>query len=631
MKSLPEVGVDVWTRDTRTQVIVAGFAIDDEPPRTAFKSGDAMDLVTAAGMGAEIHAWNAAFEFAVWNNIKVPQYGWPKLPIEQFHCTMATAACAGLPMDLEQAAPAAGVAYHKDTAGRATMLRMARPRGFDSAGVPVWWHETDPTKLRALIEYNKTDVEAERAISKAIPRMDERERQIWLADQRMNQRGMPVDHDLLHRMKDITDFEVARLNGEIDRGTWGAVTSVTQNAKLLQWAQSYGYPLQTLERDELERYLQSFNVEPEMLRVALEARLEASKTSTAKIKSIRRYAQADGYCRNLVQYGGATRTLRWAGRGPQIQNFPRPVIDHVAEAIKGIKAGMDADTMRFCFGKPLDVVSSCLRGTFLAPKGWKFIVVDYGQVEARVLAWLAGHEDLLDVFRRGEDVYLYTVKAIGGSSRMLGKVLTLACGYGMGAVKFQETAKGYGLELSIAMAQVAVSAWRLANKPIVELWSEYEHDAVRAMQTRFSMSFGSPRVQFSEGEDALKGCLTIRLPSGRDLVYRNARLEQGKLSYDGVNQYTHKWETITTYGGKLVENVTQAVARDLIADALVDLDTAYPGTIVATVHDELVALAPDDLAQDVYDKLQEIMSEPPNWAPGLPLEAKGFVGERYGK
>lgn len=628
VKSLPEVGVDVWTKDTRTQVICYSFAIDDDEP---VKRGLGTDLIDFDA-GMEIHAWNASFEFAVWNNIMAPRYGWGKPPIERFHCTMATAALAGLPMDLEQAAEAAGTEFKKDTAGHALMMRMARPRGFDQAGNPIWWHETDPVKLQALVEYNAGDVKAERAISKVIPRMDERERQIWLADQRMNQRGMPVDHDLLRRMKDITDLELARLNLEIDIFSGGAVSSVTQNIKLLHWAQSLGYPLQTLDRDELERWLDAPTVSDVYLLKVLHTRLEASKTSTAKIRSIRRYAQADGFCRNLVQYGGATRTLRWAGRGPQIQNFPRPVIQHVAEAIKGIKAGMDADTMRFCFGKPLDVVSSCLRGAFLAPKGWKFVVVDYGQVEARVLAWLAGHNDLLDVFARGEDVYLYTVKAIGGESRMLGKVLTLACGYGMGAVKFQETAKGYSLDLSIAMAQVAVSAWRLANKPIVELWAEYEEGAIAAVEIP-DRGFRNLRtgVRFGMGLNQLAGCLTIRLPSGRDLVYRNARIEQGKLCYDGVNQYTHKWETIQTYGGKIVENVTQAVARDLIADALVALDTAYPGTIVATVHDELVALAPDDLAQDVYDELVEIMSEPPNWAPGLPLEAKGFVGERYGK
>jgi len=138
-------------------------------------------------------------------------------------------------------------------------------------------------------------------------------------------------------------------------------------------------------------------------------------------------------------------------------------------------------------------------------------------------------------------------------------------------------------------------------------------------------------VRFDMGRNQCAGCLLIALPSDRDLVYRNARIEQGAVAYDGVNQYTRKWETIRTYGGKLVENVTQAVARDLVADALVSLDTAYPGTAVATIHDELIALVPEDMAQNVYDELKRIMSEPPAWAPGLPLEAKGFIGDRYGK
>lgn len=635
VQKLGEVGPDVYARSEHTRVVCVAFAIDEGPVQTLADDPDdpVEELIEAARSGAEIHAWNASFEFHVWNNVLSRGLNslWPQLPIERFHCTMAMAANYGLPMSLEQAASAAGTGFVKDAQGHALMKRMARPRSFDAQNKPVWWHETDPAKLQALIAYNRSDVEAERAISNAIPRMSVRERQIWLADQRMNQRGLPVDFDLLDRMQNITDAEVARLNKEIHRWTGGAVSSVTQNVQLLQWAQSQGYPLQTLDRDELERWLDAPTVSALPLILALNARLEASKTSTAKIRSIQKYAQADGRCRNLVQYGGATRTLRWAGRGPQIQNFPRPVIDDVPGAVRGIKNGFDAETLRFVFGKPLDVVSSCLRGAFQAPKGWKFVVVDYNAIEARVLAWLAGHEDLLDVFRKGEDVYVYTVKSIGGSSRMLGKVLTLACGYGMGASKFQDTARGYGLEMSLTAAQVAVSAWRLANKLIVDLWGEYEEAAKDAQQITVMTIPSPPYVRFSKGLNRLAGCLTIRLPSGRDLVYRNARIWQGDLCFDGVNQYTRKWETIHTYGGKLVENVTQAVARDLIADALVDLDAAFPGVAVTTVHDELVALAPEDRAEEVYDKLVEIMSNAPAWAPGLPLAAKGSISDRYGK
>jgi DNA polymerase len=592
-------------------------------------------LLDAVADGAEIHAWNANFEFNVWSNICVPRFDWPPLPIERFHCTMAAAACAGLPMTLDHASRAVASPAHKDKVGHGLMMRMARPRRFDTNGDPVWWHREDPAKVQALIQYCIADVNAEREVHKRIPRMSPREREIWLVDQVMNQRGLPVDETLLDALYAITWQEIVRLNQEITRITKGVVSGSTQNLKLLAWVQGEGYPHDTLERDTLDAFIGSPGFRTLMSRDGqdvLRLRLEASKTSTAKLKTIENYAQVDGRARNLVQYGGAVRTLRWAGRGPQIQNFPRPIVRRVPEAIREIRLGMDAGSLRLLFGRPLDVVSSCLRGVFAAPEGFSFVVSDYHAIEAIVLAWLAQFGEMLDVFRRHEDIYVFTAQGVGSTNRTLGKVLRLACGYGMGPVKFQETAQTYRLTLTLDEARAAVRSFRQSNQPIVDLWRACERCATSAIKSPGD-TFSAVKLAFRMGDPKgrLAGALLCELPSGRRLVYRNARIENGSIVFWGVDQYTRVWKELTTYGGKLVENATQAVARDLLADALVVLERAYPGCLLTTVHDEILAMTETVNAPELLAGVQRAMSATPPWASGMPLSAAGGISERYGK
>ena len=647
---LTEYGADVWTKHPDTVPILAGFAIDHEPPRVLgfdlldknlvaptlpevhYAKVHASDLLNAVGAGAEIHAWNAAFEWAVWNNICVPRFGWPELPIERFFCTMCAAACAGLPMSLDDASKAVGSPHVKDKAGYAVMKRMARPRRFDPNHQPVWWHREDTVKLKQLIAYNLADVEAERDVHLRIPRMQPREREIWLVDQHMNQRGLPVDRELLTALHAITLQELLRLNAEIRRITNGEVGGATQNVKLLEWVQERGYPHASLAKDTLADFIGSveFSWLERDVKDVLLLRAEAAKTSTAKLAAINAYSP-DGQARNLVQYGGAVRTLRWAGRGPQIQNFPRPVVKHVDQAIEQILKGMDADSLRLLFGRPLDVVSSCLRGVFKAPEGFKFVVCDYHAIEAIVLAWLAEADDLLEVFRRGEDIYVYTATMIGSDNRTLGKVLRLACGYGMGPDKFRETAATYKLILTLQEAREAVHEFRRANALIVHLWHALEFRAKSAISNP-SDTFTFQKIAFRMGDPKgrLAGSLLMELPSGRRLVYRNARIEDGRIVYWGVNQYTRQWCELDTYGGKLVENATQAVARDLLAETMVQLDRLGV-QLLTTVHDEIVAMVESDDAPALLGVMKAAMSTVPTWASGMPLSCAGGIVERYGK
>jgi DNA polymerase bacteriophage-type len=632
---LNQVGVDVWTKSPKTILIVASYAVDLDDVQTFLPEllDDQTLLDLAAQPHVQMHAWNANFEFNVWNNICVPRYGWPGLPIERWHCTMATAACAGLPMNLHEAALAVGSPHLKSASGHDLMLRMARPRGFNANGAPRWWHIEDPARLKQLAEYNRADVLAEREVCRRIPRMSDREREIWLTDQRMNAKGMPLDEDLLTQLHAITLEELLRLGQRLNEVTHGEVRSATHVGALLKWVKDRGYPFDTLERKTLAPFLQTpkFRALPGAVRDALKTRDEAGKTSTAKLKSLAAYAQ-NGVARNLVQYGGAVRTLRWAGRGPQIQNFPRPVVKHVYEAICEIKSGADAMTLQHIFGRPLDVVSSCLRGVFAAPPGYRFVVCDYKSVEAIVIAWLADFDDMLDVFRRGDDVYTFTAQSIGSNSRPLGKVMRLGLNYGMGHAKFRDTARLAGIELEENQARSVVDAFRRANKPIVELWRELEACARQAIWNS-DETFTYKRISFRMGKPdrELAGALLMRLPSGRRLVYRNARVHNGRVVFQGVHQTTHRWGPQDTYGGKLAENATQACARDLLAEAMVAFDRMWPNTLCATVHDEIVALVPDEEAPVASLDLNHFMSTSPAWGDGLPLSATGGVVERYGK
>lgn len=652
---LRKVGADAWARDPSTQLILVGYAIDDQPARNFTWGGGlpwavghfdlmastirndelhlAYDLARAVEQGAEIHAWNAAFERVMWNTI-MARRGFQRLPIDRFHCTMAAAANAGLPMALDDAALAINASHVKDKLGHANMLRMARPRAFQPDGTPRWWHIESAPKLHALKAYNIADVEAEREIYKRIPRMPGREREIWLIDQHMNDRGMPVDLDLVWQLETITEEELRHLNREIASLTENFVWKITQNDRLLTWLNDGGYPCDNLRKDTLKEFIgsEAFYDMTVFAQKALLVRAEAAKTSTAKLKKLRNFAWRDGRARHLVQYAGAVRTLRWAGRGPQVQNFPRPVIKHVDRAIEEIKKGMPNEGLRVVFGKPLDVVSSCLRGTFHALANKRFVVCDFHSIEAIVLGWLADFKELLDVFRRGEDVYVYTAAGIGSNNRQLGKVMRLALGFGMGADKFRKTAKASGIELSLVEAEEGVQRFRSTNRPIVSLWYAYENAARRAILTP-DQQFMAGRTKFRMAAKSGRAAssLLIEKPSGGTLVYRDATVEDGRIRYWGVHQTTRQWMQLDTYGGKLVENVTQAVARDLLADAMREFDRLHPGALLTTIHDEIVAETWAKEAPQMLEDLKRIMSTPPAWAPDMPLSAAGYVAERYAK
>lgn len=638
---LKRTGAWVYSRDPRTQVRVMAYWFSDWAHPGVWKRGDPFpqEVIDHVLDDGEIHGWNVLFEFCVWNNVLTRDHpNVPPLRLEQCVDTMAAAAYWGLPLSLDRAGPALGSPHVKDKAGHGLMLRMSRPRRLcPLTGDPEWWADSDPFKLNQLIDYCWQDVRTEAWISDHVPPLPIVERATWLMDARMNLRGIMIDRPLIQRFLAITDQEVASLSRLMHEKTGGAVKSVTEVAKLTRWVRDQGVTIEGLAKDDIVELLNDPTL-PAHVREVVQIRREAAKTSTAKLRAMLDAADTDDRVRGSAVYYGANRTGRWAGRLIQIQNFPRgqkgldpkTVIDLV-------NAGVMGEALAFLVGFPvLDCVSAALRGCLVAAPGNELVSCDYSAVEARVIAWLAGQVDILDVFARGDDVYVFTANRIGSKDRQLGKVAVLGLGFGMGHEKFVATAKTYGLTLTLEFAKSVVQAWRGANDKIVSFWYDLERACVAALEHP-SLTFRAGvndclEIRMAKGK--LAGALLIILPSGRHLVYRNARLEwhDGKRSivYDGINQYTRKWEPLRTYGGKLAENVTQAVARDLMRDALLaaENDNFEP---VATVHDEGVIEIQAARAERAYRRMRATMSQAPQWAPGLPLDGAGWHGTRYRK
>jgi DNA polymerase len=384
-------------------------------------------------------------------------------------------------------------------------------------------------------------------------------------------------------------------------------------------------------------------------RRVLEIRQEVAKSSTKKLDAMLRCAGPDGRVRGQLAYYGAFRTGRFAGRLIQPQNFPRPSIKLIAHAVQNVLDGVDPDFLRLVYGAPLDVAASLLRSCLIPGPGRRFIIYDLAQIEARVVAWLASQTDILQVFERGEDVYAYTASKLGSANRQFGKVLVLACGFGMGATRFQETAKTYGLDLTLAQCDEAVQGWRQANPKIVDLWQSVDR-AVRTALKEFAWRGSKPQVDEPINDKLSVSVslsrtgtplMTLRLPSGRRLYYRNARIQpsacdsgrwlRGEIAYDGVDQHTKQWTTLRTYGGKLVENITQAAARDVIVEAALRVDARGLGDLVLSVHDELVFEADSESSQKLSHEIRQEIDRRPTWALDLPVASEGGIKARYGK
>lgn len=620
-------GAAAYAEHPDTTITVLCYAIDNQPVETVTdirvvppKFSDAIDK------GAIVISHNYLFEWNLYRHKLVPQ-GWPRLPLERWSCTMARCYVAGYPGSLELASKAARIAIPKDAGARDLMLRMARPRTTEP--MITWWHESSPDHFKRLCDYCATDVEAERLLDRAVPELSPRERAIFEVDHYLNQKGLRVDERLVRRLRQLATEARNQIGLTLVRETNGQVTTPNQMQRLRDWLTGVGETLPDLRRATVQARL----LDPRLAgapRRVLQARLDASRASTAKLDAILSARSLNGRVLGTFQFYGAPRSGRWAGRRLQPQNLFRGSIADIPSALVTVmRPDVTADDLEALYeDSAMGVVASCLRSCIQAPPGHKLVILDLSQIEARVLAWIAGETASLDCFVRGDDIYTDTARRVGVTLRQLGKVLVLACGFGMGAVRFQLTAASFGVLLDLATCEAMVTAWREANPAIVHFWWQAHRMLLRITRAAHGSELPFDRLVFKRRRDAV----LVQLPSGRHLVYRSAHVsndnDHGHDEFCYMGSPGGGWVHQRSWPGKITENIVQAIARDVLAESMIFLhQMGVP--LVATMHDELVAEVADTEADHTFDLMQRVMRTSPGWAHDLPLDAAGFIAQRY--
>lgn len=521
--------------------------------------------------------------------------------------------------------------------------------------------------MTELIRYCKQDVTAEGALDKILPPLPESEQRVWEADMAINERGVHVDIPTIKKVIAINAEAHERSLAEARRISGDDSFNPNSPTALLEWAETQGVQLLNAQKKYLESMIPKV---PEHVADMLKVRLSISKNSLSKYDTLLA-AHVDGVVRGNLQYHGAT-TGRWAGRLAQFQNIPRPLIfsqdkdySAVEEAIDAIQIG-SYDLLCTLYGADnvTDVLVSCTRGMIIAPPGKKLVVCDYSQIESRGLAWEAGQTNKVEAFRKGVDLYKFAAMAIYGkaaesevtkSERDIGKVSELACGYNGALGAFQQMAKTYGVIVEDTLAEQIVRMWRTANPFITAYWKNVEDAAINAIRCPGIASRAvSGRVKFRLVKtDSGLEFLRCILPSGRSLQYPKPSIIQREIKYEKVNPDTGKqevhsftkdaveffgydtssqqWTRVCTYGGKLTENIIQAMCSDFLRSPLVALENPNNGLMtVLHVHDEIVCEA-DEHDNNALENLRATMCEVPTWAEGMPIAAAGYESKRYKK
>lgn len=586
------------------------------------------------------HAYNAPFEWYCFNKFY-------NSPISQWRDTMLHGLYCGYTAGLGATGTALGLPEDKRklSTGKALIKIFCTPckptpsNGHRTRTLP--FHE--PEKWKLFKTYNRQDVVTEMEIEKRLSKfpVPDREQKLWELDQYINAYGVAVDQDLidgaLYCDKTITDElmdEAIKISG-------------LQNPKsvkqLSDWLEKeIGEEVPDLTKDTVKELIKTTNNDTE--KRMLEIRQELSKASVKKYTAMKNAVCADGRIRGLLQFYGANRTGRWAGRIVQVQNLTKNHLEPLELARDFVKA-KKVDAIKIIYGSIPDTLSQLIRTAFIPSSGNVFLDADFSAIEARVIAWLAGEQWVIDVFKSHGKIYEATASQMFGipiekikkgnpeyALRQKGKVATLALGYQgasgalikMGALK---------MGLTEEELPEIVRRWRSSNKRIVDLWYSLENAALEVMRTGQPAGVRGLIIAHEGDINTNQDFLTITLPSGRKLFYAKPFISKNEwgsdaLFYHGINQTTKKWEKVPTYGGKLVENCVQAIARDCLAENIQRLEAA-DYQVVFHVHDEVILDVSE--AQADLDKVCSIMGQPISWAPGLPLKADGFKAMFYKK
>lgn len=624
-------------------ILLFAYSVDDAPVQV-------VDLASGEQLPEEIlnaltddriqkHAFNASFErvcLSVWLRRNYPErfvsYGSSEdacsnyLSPNAWRCTMVAAAYLGLPLSLAGVGAVLQLQQQKMSEGKALIRYFCVP--YDTVnGVPQFHTPADaPEKWNVFQAYNQRDVETEQAIERRLSRFPVPEFvwQEYALDQTVNDRGIQVDLQLVQqaiRMDALTKDKLLQRMKALTH-----LDNPNSVYQLLGWLETQGYQSDSLGKAQVQELIKTAR---EPVRSVLELRLQLSKASVKKYQAMQNAVCSDGRARGMFQFYGANRTGREAGRIIQLQNLPQNHLPDLEAARELVKSG-NLEAVELLYEDVPDTLSQLIRTAFVPKPGYKFLVADFSAIEARVIAWLAGETWRMQAFAEGKDIYCASASKIfgvpvvkhgeNGHLRQKGKVAELACGYGgsVGAMK----AMG-GAEMSDAELKQLVTDWRTASPHIVQLWWDVENAAIKAVRDKTETETHGIHFSYESG------FLFIKLLSGRRLAYVKPRIGENRfggdsITYEGIGT-GRKWERLETYSGKLVENIVQATARDLLFYSMQTLSQYF---IVGHIHDEMIIECPKDT------KLEEIcqeMARTPDWANGLLLRADGYACQFYKK
>lgn len=634
--SLQKCGVYAYAASPDFEILLFGYAWDDGPV-------DVIDMASGQKLPQELQdalydpeilktAFNASFERTC-----LSAFMGRVTPPEQWSCTAVMARELGLPGSLEMVGQVIGLPEDKQKSktGKALIRYFSIPckatkvNGGRTRNLP----QHDPDRWKLYVEYNRQDVEAERAIRHRLQKFPvlASEQDLYVIDQNINDRGVGVDTTLAAKAVEIDQIVKARLLDEAKDLT--GLDNPKSATQLKSWIEEVsGYEVESLNKKMIGAV--RTGTDNEAVHAMLDIRQGLSKTSTEKYSAMLRTVCSDGRIRGLTQFCGAARTGRWAGRLVQMQNLPQNKMpDKDLDCARQLVRVGDIDTLELLFDDTANVLSQLIRTAFIPKEGSRFIVADFSAIEARVLAWLADEQWRMDVFNTHGKIYEASAEQMfhlppgsvkkGDPMRQKGKIAELALGYGgsVGAMKNMGA-----LEMGLAEDELKpiVNSWRAANRSITKLWWDTDAAVRRCIQTKAPVDLPHGMRLRKQGP-----LLRLRLPNGRELSYVKPRIdEDDNITYEGTIQSSGGWGRIESYGPKFVENIVQATARDCLAEAMFRLERAgFP--IVFHVHDEVICEVPNGVSS--AKELGALMGQPISWAPGLPLRADAYECEYYRK
>lgn len=629
---LIKCGVYKYADSPAFEILLFAYSIDDGEINI-------IDLVNGEELPEEIAeaiksdtviktAFNAQFE-----RVCLSKHLGILLDPSSWYCTAVQAAELSLPSSLADVGAALGLERQKMTEGKELIkyfcvsCKPTKSNGGRTRNMPG----DAPEKWALFKEYCKRDVDVERQIAKKLEMypISESEHRLYVLDQRINDRGVLVDLELARQAVKLNSIQTAVATEQAY--TLTGLENPNSVAQLKAWLTENGVEIESLSKKAVAALADETDGD---IQEMLHLRLLMSKTSVKKYEAVMRSVCRDNRVRGMMRFCGASRTGRWSGNILQPQSLPQNHLPDLTLARDIVKDG-DFEMLNMTFGNVPNALSELIRTVLIPKPNHRFIVADFSAIEARVLSWLAGEQWRLDTFRNGGDIYCASASqmfrvpvekhGVNGHLRQKGKISELACGYGgsvgalknMGAVEMGEPED----EL-----QGLINDWRNANPHIVKLWTEVGNTAMKAIKEKTIVSLGKLVFMYE------RGILFIRLPSGRRLSYIKPRIGTNRFGGDSITYMgvgaSKKWERLETFGGKLVENIVQAIARDLLASAMMNVANAGYN-IVFHVHDEIIAEAPD--GQGSVDEMCMLMSINPDWADGIPLSADGYECEYYRK